>query len=209
MLFAGPIPGLVEQNDLTANGDFDPTRPQTVLRLATGQTLVLPTELLLSATGEAVSLRRDVAAPTAAPTPTPVPTPSPSSAPPATHEQIIPLLEEHADVGKRLVETAKVRLHRGTERFNQTVTLPLTSIGWEVERTPIGQLVADRPDIRQEGDTTVYPLVEERFVARREYFIVEEVRVRRVATTTEQTATLELQRDTLSVERQPLPDNAR
>ena len=74
-----------------------------------------------------------------------------------------------------------------------------------MERVPVGQIVAERPEIRAEGDVTIFPLVEERLVARREYFLLEEVHVRRVATTTERSTTLELKRDVLTVERDGLP----
>ena len=112
------------------------------------------------------------------------------------------MIEEQVQIGKQTVTTGMVRLHKATESFNQTVGLPITRTGWEVERTPIGQLYGERPEVRQEGDVTVFPLVEDRLVAKREYFLIEEVRVRRVETTTERTASVELKRDVLTVERE-------
>ena len=207
MLFDGPIPTPNSQergdlappqpNELVAQGELNPARPQTLLRLASGETLLLPTELLLSASGQPIPAHSTLTA-TGIPNPTA----------PANGDRVIPLFEERADVSKKLVETARVRIQRSTETFNQTVTLPLTSTTWDIERIPVGELRTDRPEVRNEGEVTIYPLVEERFVAKREYFLIEEVHVRRTAKTTEQTATLELHRDVLSVERQALTDEA-
>ena len=203
MLFDGPIPSpspqqqrepAVPQNELVSSGDLNPTRPQTALHLASGETLLLPTELLLSA---ATRLPSDTPSSTVHPTHNPAANSTPT-------EQVIPLFEERAEVSSKVIETAKVRIQRSTETFNQTVTLPLTSTTWDIQRIPVGQLLTDRPEVRHEGDTTIYPLVEERFVARREYFLLEEVHVRRTTKTTEQTATLELHRDILSVDREIL-----
>ncbi len=207
MLFDGPIPSLQEQtrpaspqqNELTANGELNPANPETILRLGSGEVILLSTELLLSAAGQNASARSG-----AVPQSVPVGSIQNATSNGNPGERVIPLFEEKAEISKKLVETARVRIQRSTETFNQTVTLPLTSTTWNVERIPIGQLLTNRPEVRQEGEVTVYPLVEERFVAKREYFLVEEVHVRRTAKTTEQTATLELHRDVLSVEREPL-----
>ena len=175
-----------QQNEVAVTGELNAALPSTVLHLASGRTITLPTELLL--VGLPPQGIRNAAGTT-------------SSASIGTQEQVIPLTEEQMIVGKATVTTGTVRLHRGTETFTDSVTLPVTRTGWEVERIPIGQLYSERPDIRQDGDTTIYPLVEERLVATREYFLIEEVRVRQVATTTERTASVELKRDVLGVER--------
>lgn len=207
MLFEGPIPGpqeqtetaMLQQNELTASGHLNPARPQTILHLASGETLILPTELLLSAAGQSATAQLASANRNA--TANPALSASTNGTP---GERVIPLFEEKAEITKKLIETAKVRIQRSTETFNQTVSLPLTSTTWDIEHIPIGQLLTNRPEVRQEGEVTIYPLVEERFVAKREYFLIEEVHVRRTAKTTEQTATLELHRDVLSVEREAL-----
>ena len=81
------------------------------------------------------------------------------------------------------------------------MSLPLTRTTWDIERIPVGRVIDIKPEPHQEGDVMVFPLVEERLVARREYILVEEVRIRQVATTTDRTTTLELKRDVLNVER--------
>lgn len=200
MLFDGPIPrqtNNLQQNELQVVGEVNPSRPQTLLHLSSGEVIVVSTELLLSGQGQRTGA-----------TATPFTAQAPGSSAGARdtftnqNEVVIPLVAEESQFGKQSVVTGKVRLHRGTETFTQTVGLPLTRRSWDVERVPVGQLYEERPEIRQEGDMTIYPLVEERLVAKREYLLVEEVRVRQVEVTTEGTATAELQRDVLSVDRQ-------
>ena len=174
------------QNEVALTGDLDASLPRTVLHLGSGRTVVLPTELLLA--GQAGL----------APSPSTTGSERPVD---ASSEFTIPMVSEQAQIGKQTVTTGTVRLHRGTETFTETVGLPLTRTDWKIDRQPVGQIYAERPEPRQEGDTMVFPLVEERLVAKREYFLIEEVRVRQVETTTERTATLELKRDVLTVER--------
>lgn len=186
--------GQMLQNELQVQGVLDASRPQTVLRLQDGRSVSVATESLLAGVrismddvrvphyGQGVSqeLSRETG---------------------HVQEQTIPLVSEQMQVGKRTVTTGTVRLHRDTETYTDTVGIDLTRVGWEVERVTVGQIVPERPEIRVEGEVTVFPLVEERLVARREYFLLEEVHVRRVATTTERSASLNLKRDVLTVER--------
>lgn len=177
-----------QQNEVEVTGDLDASLPQTVLHLGGGRTVVVPTELLLTSLDPTRERRGEGG--------------SNLGASAGTQEMVIPLVAEQVQVGKQTITTGKVRLHRDVESFEQTVGLPLTRTAWEVERTPVGEVMAERPEVRQEGDVMIFPLVEERLVAKREYFVVEEVRVRQVATTTERTTTLEVKRDVLTVERE-------
>ena len=183
-----------QQNEVAVSGELDASRPSTVLHLGSGRTVVLPTELLLAGLPAQVSGAVSVDA---------VPNTAPGTV--TGRETVIPLVAEQVAVDKRTVQTGTVRLQRDVETFTQTVGLPLTRTAWEIERTPVGQVYTERPEIRQEGDLTIYPLIEERLVAKREYFLVEEVRVRRVETTTDRNVSLELKRDVLHVEREGAP----
>ncbi len=177
----------LSHNEVSVTGELDTSLPQTVLHLGSGRTVVVPTALLLSGTDSEQIPR---------------PARIEQAGAHAGGETVIPLVSEQLQVGKETVTTGKVRLHRGVETFTDSVGLSLTRTGWEVERNPVGEIVAEKPEVRQEGDVMIFPLVEERLVARREYFLIEEVRVRQVATTTERTASLELQRDVLTMERE-------
>ncbi len=181
-----------QRNEVAVTGDLDASLPQTVLHLGSGRAVVLPTELLLAGVAnlgnsQAAAINRA--------------TTGNGDRGDDDRDLIIPLVAEQARIGKQTVTTGTVRIHRDTEMFTETVGLPLTRTSWDVERRPVGQLVAEKPEPRQEGDTMIFPLVEERLVAKREYFLIEEVWVRQIAVTTERSATLELKRDVLTVER--------
>ena len=47
---------------------------------------------------------------------------------------------------------------------------------------PVGRVVETTPDIRQEGDVTIVPVMEEVLVLERRLVLKEEVRIRRVRT---------------------------
>ncbi|HSQ32117.1 MAG TPA: DUF2382 domain-containing protein, partial [Gemmatimonadaceae bacterium] len=57
---------------------------------------------------------------------------------------------------------------------------PLSVETVEITHEPIGRDVDAMPPIREEGDTVIIPIVEERLVLERRLFLKEEVRVRRV-----------------------------
>ena len=188
--------GVLQRNEVEVSGDLDARRPETVLHLGLGRSVTVPTELLLTGMasgGDTVPQQRgalnsgsrgaeDLAA--------------------AGRDTVIPLVAEQMQVGKETVTTGKVRLHRDVETYTESASLPLTRTSWDVQRTPVGEVVAEKPEVRQEGEVMIFPLVEERIVAKREYFLIEEVRVRQVATTSERTTSLELKRDVLTVERE-------
>lgn len=119
----------------------------------------------------------------------------------AAEGQVIPLIEEQLVVSKRTVETGTVRLHKHTEERVEEVRVPLTEVRWQVEHVPVGRVVESAPGIRQEGDTTVYPVIEERLVVRREIVLVEEVRVTRGTATTQHESTYTLKREQITEDR--------
>ena len=188
------------ENELAATGEFNPHAPKTALLLPSGQRIVLPTELLLGAVNEQTASARNTSTSTAATQPA-------SEVSADTNEQIIPLVAEQILVGKEQVETGRVRLRRETEEAVQRVSVPLTNTRWEVEHVPMEQLVTVQPEIRQVGETIIFPLVEERMVVKRELWLREEVHVRKVTSTVEKSADFPVKRDVL-VENRSKPEVA-
>jgi len=113
----------------------------------------------------------------------------------------IPLVEEELRVGRREVETGRVTVRTVSDEHTQYVSEDLQHSEAEVERVFIDKEVGELPQIREEGDLLIVPVVEERLVKR--LFLVEEVRVRRKVVTErlEQPVTLRSQR--VVVDRQP------
>ena len=78
--------------------------------------------------------------------------------------------------------------------------------GVEIERTAIGEEVLAVPPVRDEGDTIVIPVVREELVVTKRLILVEEVRLRRIATTEAFSQTVTLRTQRAVIERDPLPD---
>ena len=122
-------------------------------------------------------------------------------------DAVLPLLEEALVVGKRRVETGRVRVSIATETEERLVRETLRTERARVERVAVGRELADgesAPAIRQEEDgTVVVPVLEEVLVVERRLVLREEIRLRLVAVdeTVEQPVTLRRQR--AEVERLP------
>lgn len=94
----------------------------------------------------------------------------------------LPLVEEALSVGKREVVTGRVRVRTATDHREELVTSDLSSERVEVERVPVDREVDVAPEIRQEGDVTIVPIVEEVLVVEKRLVLTEEVHIRRTRT---------------------------
>lgn len=122
-------------------------------------------------------------------------------------EVVLPLVEEALRVGKRRVETGRVRVSVATEAEERVVREMLRTERAEVERVAVGRELAEgepAPAVRREEDgTVVVPVLEEILVVERRLVLREEIRLRLVAAeeAVEQPVTLRRQR--AEVERLP------
>lgn len=94
-------------------------------------------------------------------------------------EEAIPLVEERAVVTKRMVETGRVDVRTRVEQRNELVETSVAHDEVDVERVPVGREVQEIPQVRQEGDVTIVPVLEERVVVEKRLFLVEEIHLRR------------------------------
>jgi uncharacterized protein (TIGR02271 family) len=117
------------------------------------------------------------------------------------HREIIPVVEEQAVVRKRKRVTGAVRVRTVVREHEQVVDEPLAVETVEVERVPLGRWVEAAAAVRQEGETTVIPVLEEVVVVERRLRLVEEVRVTRRRTTERASERVTLRREEVVVER--------
>ena len=89
----------------------------------------------------------------------------------------IPVVEEELKLGRREVETGRVRVRTIPEERTEMVSETLQHSEAEVERVFINREISELPTVREEGNTVVVPVIEERLVKR--LFLVEEVRLTR------------------------------
>ena len=126
---------------------------------------------------------------------------------PAAHaerETVIPLLEEQFSVAKRVVETARVRVSRVTHDHQQLVDELLNHEKVEVEHVPVDRRIDTMPSIRQEGEVTIIPVVEEVLKVERCLVLKEEVHIRRIKTTERHQEQVTLRKQEVLVSRTPI-----
>ena len=93
-------------------------------------------------------------------------------------EIVLPLAEEMLRVGKRTVETGRVRVSLRTDTVEETVRERLRGRRAEVERVPMGHRVDAVPETREENGVLVIPVVEEVLVVEKRLVLREELRLR-------------------------------
>ena len=115
--------------------------------------------------------------------------------------QVLPVLEETLRVEKRQVERGKVRVRKVVHEHEGVVDEPLFREQVEVERVAVNELVDYPPAVREEGDVTVIPLVEEVLVVEKRLLLKEEVRVTKKRTERREPQRVTLRREEAIVER--------
>jgi stress response protein YsnF len=87
---------------------------------------------------------------------------------------------EDISVARRRVEGDTVRVSTATRTVEKLVEEELVHGRIEVGHVAIGRQIDSVPAVREEGDVTVIPVVEEILVVEKRLILKEEVRIRRV-----------------------------
>ena len=95
----------------------------------------------------------------------------------AAERLVVPVHEEVLVPETREVDLGQVRLHKRVEELPYQGTVPVAHEEVTVERVAINRPIDKVPSPRQEGDTLVYPVVEEVLVTEKRLVLREEVRV--------------------------------
>ncbi len=117
--------------------------------------------------------------------------------------QVIPLAEETLSVGKREVETGRVRFRTEVTERTETVDEPLLRTEVSTRRVEVNQFVDSPPTVRYEGDTMIVPILEEVLVVEKRLRVKEEVYITQVQTEHHAPQTVTLRTETLVEERLP------
>jgi uncharacterized protein (TIGR02271 family) len=128
-----------------------------------------------------------------------------------TEAEVVPVVEEELRVGKRVVETGRVRVTKSVSEREELVDEPLLREEYEVERVPINVYVDAPVGPRHEGETLVVPVLEEVLVVEKRLLVREELRITRRRTEGRETRRVTLLSEEVSVERagpQGAPDEA-
>lgn len=155
------------------SGVLDMTTPETEILLNNGETLRVPTNRLARNSDGSYSLE----------------------------EVTLPVIEEVVEVNKRVVPTGAVRIHKTTSAREETVDVPLYSETFDVRHVPLNRVIDGPAPIRQEGDTIIYPVVEEVLVVSKQLILREEVHVTRRVSESHRPERVQLLREEITVER--------
>ena len=121
------------------------------------------------------------------------------------HERV-PVVEETVTVDKRRNVTSTVRARTVTHENLVTVDEPMLSEQVDIERVPIDRFVDAPLPVRQEGETTIIPIVEEVVVVEKRLKLVEEVRLTKRQTIKHEPQTIATRRQEVIVDRLPAPE---
>jgi uncharacterized protein (TIGR02271 family) len=112
------------------------------------------------------------------------------------------LFAEDLSVANETLETGRVRISTHTHEREALVDEDLAHERVEIETIPVNLQIDAVPEIRQEDDTTIVPVMEERLVVKRRLMLKEEVRIRRVRSTERHQETVKLRYQEAVVTRQ-------
>lgn len=117
----------------------------------------------------------------------------------------IPVIAEEATVLKKAVDLGRVRVTKQVQTDEQLVSQTLRYEEAQIDRVTCGTPVdpASLPQIRQEGDLTIVPVVEEVLVVEKRLVLKEEIHIRRVVREESHEIPVSLKHEEVSIERTP------
>lgn len=114
-------------------------------------------------------------------------------------EEAIPVVEETVDVARREREGRTVTVTTRPVAEQVAIAEPVTREQVEIERVPVDKVVETVPEVREEDDVTVIPVVEERLVVGVELVLKEEIRLRRTRNTSTEERVVELRKTEVDI----------
>jgi uncharacterized protein (TIGR02271 family) len=112
---------------------------------------------------------------------------------------VIPVIEEQLRIGKKVVESGRVRISKRVSEEKVTVNVPVVHEEVDIERVEVNQFVDAAPEIRYEGETMIIPVLKE--VVEVRLMLVEELRVTRKKVESVDSQQVVLRREEVTVER--------
>lgn len=175
--------------DATADG-WDPALPHTRIRLPDGGVVVVPTASLVRQADGTLRCSRDLADVV-------------RDGAPDEPARTIPVVAESLRLTRERRETGRVHIQKQVHTRDETVEVPLLHEQVEVERVAVGRPVDGPVAIRHEGDTMIIPVLEEVLVVEKRWILREELHVRTRRSTHNESRTVNLRSEQVTVERAP------
>jgi uncharacterized protein (TIGR02271 family) len=118
-----------------------------------------------------------------------------------TQDRVVPVIEEELLTGAHAVKTGAVRVRKEVEHLRKNVEMPAMRDVVSVNRVPVNQVVTSAPEVREEGDTLIVPVLEEEIVVEKRLVLKEEIHIRRRRIEEHVTKAVELDREHATIER--------
>jgi uncharacterized protein (TIGR02271 family) len=99
------------------------------------------------------------------------------TSPPEDH--VIPLVQERLEVGKRNVETGRVRIRTVVNERLERVAQDLQQEDVSIERVPVNREVTHPPEVRELDGVLIVPVLEEVLVVEKRLVVKEELHIRK------------------------------
>lgn len=119
--------------------------------------------------------------------------------------ETIPIVREELHVEKRTRKTGRVVVQVVPEVRHQVVDLPLAEEKVEIERIPVQRVIEQAPPVRQEGEVTIVPVVEEVLVVEKRLMLKEEIRIIRHRSTRQHHEEIPLRVEDVRISRSEIP----
>ena len=87
------------------------------------------------------------------------------------------VLEEQAVINKKTEESGKVLIQKKVHETEEAVSVPVAINQFDIKKFFINKYFDAAPSVRQEGDTTIIPVIKEVLVVEKKLLLVEEVHV--------------------------------
>lgn len=118
-----------------------------------------------------------------------------------TESAVLPVIAEELHVGKRTVETGRVRIRKFVREHEETVDEPLMGEEVRVERVAINRILDAPVEARYEDGRMIIPLMEEVLVVEKRLMLKEELHVTKQQVERRNPQTVVLRSEEVEVER--------
>src|SRR6478736_7400113 len=111
------------------------------------------------------------------------------------------ILQEEANIDKKIVESGKVYIHKKVQETDEEISVPVSHESVTIKKVTVNKYVDVAPLVRNEGNTTIIPVIKEVLVIEKKLLLVEEVHVIKEVIETTEEHTIPLRKEEIEVER--------
>ena len=114
----------------------------------------------------------------------------------------LPVVEETVHIGKKTIETGKVKISKTVNVDTETVNLLKVQDEVQIERISINEFVqTPPPPLRYEGNIIIIPVLQEVMVTEKRLLLIEEVRITKRKVESKESQEVVLRKEEIKVER--------